>query len=53
MIAALLFTLALSQQPQQPPPTTQTFGAQRPAPPRDASQAEKKGTGVISGRITS
>ena len=55
MTAALLITLALSQQPQQPPPPqtqTQTFGAQRPTPPRDASQAEKKGTGVISGKIT-
>jgi hypothetical protein len=53
MIGALLLTLALSQQTQQqPPPQTQTFGAQRPAPPRDVPEAGKKGTGVIRGRIT-
>jgi hypothetical protein len=53
MIGALLLTLALSQQTQQqPPPQTQTFGAQRPTPPRDVPEVGKKGTGVIRGRIT-
>jgi hypothetical protein len=53
MIPALLLTLALSQQAQPPQTTqTQTFGAQRPAPPRDVPDSSKKGTAVIRGRIT-
>jgi hypothetical protein len=46
MIASLLIVLALSQ-----PPQTQTLGAPPRTPPRDAA-SEKKGTGVIRGKLT-
>jgi hypothetical protein len=51
IVAAFLLAAVVTQ----PPPSgqTQTMGVQRPAtPPRDATASDKKGTGVIRGRIT-
>ena len=59
MTAILAIVLALTSEPQTsggggsqtlPQSQTQTFGARAPA--RDAAAAEKKGTGVIRGKIT-
>jgi hypothetical protein len=57
MTAVLAFVLTLAAPPQsaggvQPQPQTQTVGSQRTPPPRDASAVEKKGTGVVRGKIT-
>jgi hypothetical protein len=54
-VLALILTLAappLTAARAQTQTQTQTPGGQRTPPPRDASAAEKKGTGVIRGKIT-
>ena len=57
--AALASVLVLASSPQtagggqtQPQTQPQTLGSQQRLPPRDVTTAEKKGTGVIRGKIT-
>ncbi len=57
MTTVLAFVLALAAPSQsaggvQTQTQTQTAGSQRTPPPRDTAAAEKKGTGVIRGRVT-